>query len=225
MIFEFSRSLFRSYILGRSVKVTEKQFKRIYNNAKTCSKKLDYPMPEIFITQEPTINALTLALKEKSIIVLNSATIDHFEDAEIRFVIGHELGHIQNNHAIYHTVARWLTPQLMLIHRGWMRASEITADRAGMICAGDINSSSKALVKLALGAKRLYKELDIDEYLKQLEELKKGFGRLQEIFMFHPFLPKRVTALKIFSESNIFKKQGLRKEEIDRKVRKLIGIL
>jgi Zn-dependent protease with chaperone function len=159
------------------------------------------------------------------LIVLNSATIDHFKDDELKFVLGHEYGHIQNAHVIYHLMVRWVTFPLSLYLQKWKRYSEITADRAGLICSGNLNSSIKALIKLALGSQKLYENIDVNEYLKQLGELKKTFGRFQEILLPHPFLPKRVEALRIFSKSKVYSKKGKEKKEVDKKVKTMLSVI
>ena len=41
---------------------------------------------------------------DKPVIVLNSALIDLLDEEELRFVIGHELGHAMSGHAVYQTL-------------------------------------------------------------------------------------------------------------------------
>ncbi len=225
---EFSQTMLKGILLGRGVKVTPKQFPTVYRAAKKCADTLDIDVPDVFIVQEPTINALTFSSGKKGIIVLNSAAVDHFSPGELLFVLGHECGHIQNNHVLYHTMARWVALPASFLLRRWLRFSEITADRAGMLCSGSLNDSLRALIKLALGAQKLYKDIDVEEYLKQLEELKISYARLLEFFFFHPLLPKRVESIKLFSQSRIFsedRKNGMAKSELDRRVQKLLGVI
>lgn len=229
LLLEFSHAMLKGVSLGRGVKVTPKQFPALYRAANHCSRTLGIAPPEIFIMQEPTTNALTFSSGDKGIIVLNSATIDHFTPGELLFVLGHECGHIHNNHVLYHTMARWMpVPAVSLLLRQWRRFSEITADRAGLLCCGDVDDALRALIKLALGAQKLYKHINVDEYMRQLEELKGSYARFLEFFLFHPFLPKRVESLKLFSHSRLFttgRRDGISKSELDRRVKKLLGVL
>lgn len=225
---EISRKLLKGILLGRGVKVTAKQFPSVHRAVETCAKRLSISAPDVFIVQEPTLNALTFSSHKRGIIVLNSAAVDHFAPRELLFVIGHECGHIQNNHVLYHTMARWVAFPVAPLLRRWLRFSEITADRAGALACGSLDDSLRALIKLALGAQKLYKDINVDEYMNQLEELKKSYARFLEFFFIHPFLPKRVESIKLFSQSRLFSKQGAKamtKQELDRRVQKLLGVM
>ena len=119
----------------------------------------------------------------------------------------------------------------MLGLRAWSRRAEITCDRAGALCAKDVDVALKALTKLALGSRKLYDELNIDAFLEQHEEAKSSLGRFSEVFATHPWLPKRVLALKTFGESQLYRKHvgagsdGLSMEQVDEKVHGIIKIL
>ncbi len=51
-------------LLGQSVKVSERQFPRIYNLTKRCADTLHIAMPHVFIVNSPVINAATLGTNE-----------------------------------------------------------------------------------------------------------------------------------------------------------------
>ena len=53
----------------------------------------------------------------------------------------------------------------MLALNAWARRAEITCDRAGLICTRDLDASIGCLVKLALGSRKLYSDINLDEYL------------------------------------------------------------
>ena len=144
--------------------------------------------------------------------MLNAALIDHLSEPELLDVIGHECGHIQNNHVVYMTTLhflrhaanvflRWSVKPAVLALNGWARRAEITCDRAGLLCTRDLNVSIDCLVKLALGSRKLYSDVNVDEYLAQLEEMSQGVGQLDELIRTHPYLPKRVAALRLFAET------------------------
>ncbi len=65
---------------------------------------LDMPeVPELYVRQDPTPNAMALG-SDHPFIVLNTGLIDLLDDEELRFVIGHEVGHILSGHAVYQTM-------------------------------------------------------------------------------------------------------------------------
>jgi Zn-dependent protease with chaperone function len=192
-----------------------------------------------------SLNAHTFGTSDEAYIVLNAALIDHLNETELLGVIGHECGHIQNDHAIYLTtlyfltqaggmLLRWGAKPAVLALKAWARRAEITCDRAGLLCTRDVETSVGNLVKLAVGSKKLYSEINVEEYLGQLEE-SRGPGAYTELSSTHPYLPKRVAALRVFAETTYFKSlvkggtdatavAGISKEECDARVAEIIAV-
>ena len=73
-----------------------------------------------------------------------------------------------------------------------------------MLCTSDATVAERALAKLALGSKKLADRVDIDEYVKQMHEGQTGVGRVAEFFRSHPYLPKRLAALKLFAQTHFY---------------------
>jgi Zn-dependent protease with chaperone function len=247
------QSVEKSRMLGTAVKVTGKQFPRIAKLAETCADTLRIPVPTVYVSPNiGSLNAHTFGTAEDPYIVLNAALIDHLSEPELLDVIGHECGHIQNNHVVYMTTLhflkhaanlflRWSVKPAVLALNGWARRAEITCDRAGMICTRDVDVSVGCLVKLAIGSHKLYSEVNIPEYLAQIEESQAGLGRFDELTRTHPYLPKRVAALRLFAETTYFRSllgtgrtvgspaealpAGTSKDECDARVAQLIAVL
>jgi Zn-dependent protease with chaperone function len=231
----------KNELLGHAVKVGPNQFPRVHNLAIRCAKELDIATPTLYIVNSPTLNAATYGTNDDSFILVHSALIDHFSDEELLSVIGHECGHIHNNHVVYLTAmhyltrmaslfVRWIVGPAMLALSGWSRRAEITCDRAGLLCSKNLDTSTRALTKLALGSHKLYAELNMDAFLEQYEEGKEGVGKYAELMANHPWLPKRVMALRAFAESELYRTHaglgagGLAMEEVDKKVHEIIKI-
>ena len=65
---------------------------------------LDLPaVPELFVTQNPLVNAMALG-SDSPFIVITTGMVDLYDAEEIRFAIGHELGHVLSGHAVYRTM-------------------------------------------------------------------------------------------------------------------------
>jgi Zn-dependent protease with chaperone function len=236
------KELLLGTFLGQAVKVGPKQFKRIHDIAEQCASTLSVPVPKIFVLNSPVVNAFTFGTEDESFIVLHAALVDQMDERELRFVIGHETGHIQNKHVVYGTAMTILTqgilgaflgvlaePALIAL-RTWFRRAEITCDRAGLLCSKDLDAGVSSFMKLAIGSKRLYEEMDVEAYLAQLEEGKQSVGRFSEFFSTHPFLPKRIQALRTFAESELYRKHmgqdgGISIEEVDERTSKIIAIV
>jgi Zn-dependent protease with chaperone function len=247
------QSVEKARMLGTSVKVTGKQFPRIAKLAETCAETLRIPVPTLYVSPNiGSLNAHTFGTAEDPYIVINAALIDHLSEPELLDVIGHECGHIQNNHVVYMTTLhflkhaanmflRWSVKPAVMALNGWARRAEITCDRAGLICTRDLDVSIGCLVKLAIGSQKLYSEINIPEYLTQLEEAQAGLGRFDELMRTHPYLPKRVAALRLFAETTYFRSlvgtgrsagapvealpSGTSKDECDARVAELISVL
>jgi Zn-dependent protease with chaperone function len=129
---------------------------------------------------------------------------------------------------------RWTVKPAVLALNAWARRAEITCDRTGLICTRSLDVSVAALVKLALGSRKLYSDINMDAYLAQLDEAARGPGRFDELFHTHPYLPKRVAALRLFASTAYFRSMvgeasdgpsGISKEECDARVAELLAII
>jgi Zn-dependent protease with chaperone function len=233
------KQLGKHQLLGHAVKVSDRQFPRIYRITKQACDTLQIAMPQVFIVNQPTFNAGTLGTNEDSFIMVHSALVDQYSDQELLTVIGHECGHIHNSHVAYLTALHYLTymagmflpwilqPALVAL-RTWSRRAEITCDRAGMLVAKDQAAAERAITKLAVGSRKLYEEFNLDAFLEQHEEGSQGIGKYMEVFATHPWLPKRVLAMRAFGDSQLYHKSigkpavGLTMSEVDSRVAALL---
>jgi len=243
----FWQTVEKSRMLGTAVKVTEKQFPKLHALAQRCADTLQIAAPTLYVSPNiGALNAHTFGTTDDAYIVLNAALVDHLSELELLDVIGHECGHIQNDHAIYMTtlyflshmggtLLQWGARPDVLALKAWARRAEITCDRTGLLCTRDLDASIGCLVKLALGSKKLYSEINLDEYLRQLEETR-GPGRLDELNRSHPYLPKRVAALRQFAKTTYYQSvikgprdsspvSGISKEACDAEVAKILAVL
>jgi Zn-dependent protease with chaperone function len=235
------KDVLKNQFLGMTTRVGPRQLPRLYRLVQQCAEALDVPVPAVYIKNDPTINAFTFGTDEDAFIVIHSALVDHFDEQELKFVIGHETGHIQNKHVVYKTVLhlmtrtaavflKWVVPPAEVALHAWARRAEITCDRAGLLCTHDLSVATRSFAKMACGSQKLYGELDVEGLLEQLEEGRQGVGRFTEAFASHPYIPKRIEALKVFSESALFREAagigrgGLSMEEVDRRTSDIIQI-
>jgi Zn-dependent protease with chaperone function len=177
------RSL-RLVFLASSVRVTEDQFPDLYQMLRDGAYILDLPtLPEMFVTQDPTVQAMAIGV-DKPFIVLTSGLVELLDEAEIRWVIGHELGHVLSGHTVYRTMLYYLVnlaARFALVSFAWIglraviwgleewyRKSELSCDRAGLLATQDVEAARRALMKMAGG--RRMAELSHDEFHRQARE-------------------------------------------------------
>ncbi|MCO5974751.1 M48 family metallopeptidase [Actinoallomurus soli] len=180
----FSERAIRLMFLGGTVRAGERQYRHIHDIVRDSAYILDLPkVPEVYVTQDPAPNAMTIGV-DNPFIVLNTGLIDLLDDEELRFVIGHEVGHVLSGHAVYRTMAMILTnlgariawlplgniaiAAILMGLNEWQRKSELSADRAGLLAGQDVEAGKRALMKLAGGAR--LSEMDGEAFLEQARE-------------------------------------------------------
>ena len=211
-IVRVQRDAVKASFLGSGVRVNSEQFPKIHKIATECAATLGIPTPEIFIHQKIEINAGTIGTNEDAVIILNNGLVDQLDENELRFVIGHECGHIQNGHVTYgfmaylftgilRSIIGFLATPLVLALSHWQRQAEITCDRASLICCKDLDKAKYSLVKSALGSKELFKQINMDEYMTQLDDMRQNAGRFYEFLHSHPHIVKRVKSMEIYEKT------------------------
>jgi Zn-dependent protease with chaperone function len=180
----FSERGIRLMFLGGTVRAGESQYRHIHDMVRDSAYILDLPeVPEVYVTQDPVPNAMTIGV-DHPFIVLNSGLIELLDDEELRFVVGHEVGHVLSGHAVYRTMAMILTglgarlawlplgnvaiAAILMGLNEWQRKSELSADRAGLLAGQDVEAGKRALMKLAGGAR--LSEMDGEAFLEQARE-------------------------------------------------------
>jgi Zn-dependent protease with chaperone function len=180
----FNERALRLSFLAGAVKVSERQFPHIHALVRDGAYILDLPdIPDCFVIQSPIVNAMAIG-KDRPFVVLTTGLVNLHDEEELRFVVGHELGHILSGHAVYRTMlliliqlaARiaWM-PIGYLGLRGiiwgleeWFRKSELSCDRAGLLAGQDVDAARRALMKLAGGP--YLSELNPDAFREQAHE-------------------------------------------------------
>jgi hypothetical protein len=110
----------------------------------------------------------------------------------------------------------------------WHRAAEITADRAGLLCCGDVEAAGTALLRQSLGRTP---NIDLATYLEQLKGSRGAPGRWTELLADQPFTHKRVEAMTMFARSEVWAEltgahvpDPLPRAELERRTRMLLGV-
>ncbi len=146
--------------------------------------------PEVYSQQDYYINAYTTGCQNDSFIVLSSGAADKLNDDELKFVIGHESGHIKSGHVLYHLASAYLGQAASLIPgvgplavssmiaalRYWNRMSEFTADRAGLLACQNLDASLSAIMKMSGLPERYYQSASVEGFKQQAKEFEDKYG-------------------------------------------------
>ena len=208
--------MMRAKLLAGGTWVNQRNNARVDRLAKACAKvlALDY-LPEICILESPKMNAFTIGRRDKPMIVLFSTLVDYSSDGELAAVIGHEMGHVKNEHQPYHTLAYLISRGITMLGslsilsipidlmlRSWYRYSEITADRASLIVTGNLDLVGRVQVKLALGLRDLPEHVSIREILEEEKKLEDtAISQFTQLWTLHPFTAKRIQQLGEFAKT------------------------
>ena len=206
----------RLLYLASGARVGPRQFSDLDALLQECVDVLDAPeKPEFFVTQSPIANAFTIGM-DQPFIVITSGLYDLMTHDEMRFVVGHELGHALSGHAVYRTmmmhllrlagsvgfmpIGGWALRAIVAALLEWQRKAELSGDRAGLLCCQDLDTAIRVEMKLA-GGNRLDK-LDSQAFLAQAREYEKSGDMRDGVFKLlnlelqtHPFSVLRAAAL------------------------------
>jgi Zn-dependent protease with chaperone function len=192
--------------VGNAVRVGANQFPELAVQIARAAEVVRVPPVQVFVHQEDKINAYAFGWDSPQAVVLTSGAVEHLDDDEIRFVVGHEMGHIAMGHTRLTSLIGGMlgapnipviSTLLMPIFLWWSRSAEYSADRAGLIACGDLDQSASALVKLLVGPK-LAAQVDIEEIIAQSQELNQPRDNLGELSALHPYLVHRIRKLVQF---------------------------
>ncbi|MFI1284203.1 M48 family metallopeptidase [Streptomyces sp. NPDC020858] len=174
--------------LASAVRTSDRQFARIHCTVREAARILDFDRPpEVYVQQSHVVNAFTIGMNQP-FVVLTTALVDLMDADELTFVIGHELGHALSGHSVYRTIAFYLVRAgalmtslplagigLQAVHAAlgeWMRKSELSCDRAGLLVTQDRDACLRALMKLAGGSH--LEEMSVEEFLRQAAEFERA---------------------------------------------------
>ncbi|MEO8552055.1 MAG: M48 family metallopeptidase [Kofleriaceae bacterium] len=232
----------RTELLGTAVKVSDTQFPRVWEAAKKAAGMLNVRLPAIFAAPSSSIKVKVLGTEDSPHLIVNLELAEKLEDYELIAAIAHELAHIQNGHILYATAlhylntsaaffVRWVVQPAIMTLQAWSRRAEVTCDRASLIAVRDVDKTLGAMVKLELGLDK-GSAFNAEEYLRSLPEVKKSIGRYAELFRSHPYVPKRVQALRLFADSALYAQLTgqdltgkLSLPDVDKEVGKLISVI
>lgn len=214
----------RRSLLAEAIRLNRRMAPQVAEALADCRELLGVTTPiEVFLEPKPTYSAFVSKGRTGPIVLgLSSRLLEEFSPAELRFVIGHELGHALYDHfgipmpvtATIEDVGGTLVSrpvQLKLFV--WCRAAEVSADRAGVLCAGDTEVAATAFFKMSSGLSRPVIKTDLEAFASQIESLASAPSAAHEVrddddtldcFSTHPYTPVRVRALLAFGRSTAF---------------------
>ena len=202
------RNFIKRHLLGSAVKITAALIPELYQLYQTCLNLVGEGLQgDLYVQQQSDYNAWVSAAEKRFDIVLASGIVNDFRKEEIAFVIGHELGHVLFEHnkipvnfILAESDRYTLSYELANLLFQWSRATEISADRIGLLCSGSLASAARAFFKTSSGL-LLDREEEIIRSLRhqydEIATLSKSSGLGRESFYTHPLIPIRFKSLEL----------------------------
>jgi hypothetical protein len=165
---------------------------------------------------------MTIGMDEP-LIVLTTGAVELMDHETLRFVIGHEMGHVLSGHAVYRTMLiRLINLQLSLSWtpvsafgiratvKEWFRMAELSGDRAGLLCGQDPAVALRSHILTAGGFDPA--KVDIPAFLRQaseyesVEDVCDSFLKLRNVEgMSHPLAVVRAAQLQKWAASEEYR--------------------
>ena len=204
----------RSNMEGHCLKVQQDLLPDFHALCQEVKSKLGFDEPvDFYITGDSTVNAFSLAAEDEGephIVNVNSGLFDLMSEDELRFVIGHELGHLINQDTALSRLIHFVFPpdsnvpvSLQYKIRLHDQLAELVADRYGYMATGNLDVCVTAFFKMASGLDLAKMNVSIDALIadntRRLEYFLKDRGTSRSS---HPVNPIRVQALNLFANAN-----------------------
>ena len=186
----------RQTILGNSLHVEYSDYAWLRDWANMVAADLAMPRVEMFVTQDPMMNAYAFGFARPYCIVLNSGSIRYLTQDELKVIVIHEMAHIKYGHtAAMVYLQPFMTMPFIAVFTSWLagfwnRRSELTSDRLALMYTEKPELVKSALIKIHVGP-------DVAKSMNQTARdwlqynAERPMNRLAQTFSSHPFLVRR----------------------------------
>ncbi|MBM3342972.1 MAG: hypothetical protein FJY56_12795 [Betaproteobacteria bacterium] len=230
----------RRQLLGTALRLAPAMAPDVHAIMESCRATLQITAPvETYVYPAPVFNAAAVRPERGLLLVmLSSSLLEAFDAPELKFVVGHELGHHLFEHHRIPTGALLggqnpISAELALQLFAWQRYAEISCDRAGMACAGGFKPAAHSLFKLASGLRGGRVNILIDQFVAQagdlreesLREAKADAPARADWFTTHPFSPLRLRAAELYSKSAQMAPGGTGMDQLEDEVQALMSLM
>ena len=195
----------RQQMLGNSLQVEYSDYAWLRDWANIVAADLAMPRVEVYITQDPMINAYAFGFVRPYCIVLNSGSIRYLTKEELKVIVVHEMAHIKYGHtvALLYLQPFMAVPLVGIVSQWlagfWSRRAELTADRLALMYMEDSELVKSALIKVHVGP-------DVAKGMNQTARdwlqynAERPMNRLSQTFSTHPYLVRRLSHIDRYKE-------------------------
>lgn len=156
-------NIYKGENLAMMVKVDNTYMRELYDDLEALSSIVGIDTPELYIYNDPVMNAFTFG-ETNPFICVSSSLIEKMDRVERMAILAHECGHILCKHVLYGSVVETLrmlgedfgiigftlSGPIRLALQYWSRRSEYSADRCAAAIVGE-RFFQQTMLKLTLG--------------------------------------------------------------------------
>lgn len=227
----FNEKQFYLQNMSTNLLLGETQLPQYYHMLPPICEKLGIEVPELYLSLDGTPNAYTFG-DTKPFIVITSGLLEKMPPDTIPAVLAHECGHIACQHSLYRSMGQiilneavdilsiWGLAELAAIPLQialsyWMRCSELSADRAAVLCCGESAPMINTCMAFTGLCKSIQGQTDVGAFLAQAEKYRemlqdnkwdKTTEFLHNAYRSHPLNAVRALECKEWAESEDFQK-------------------
>ncbi len=199
-------SLTRGRLLGSSIRARREEFPLVADTVERLARRLGIAPPLVFISNDYFVPVNSVGLGEPYALVISSQYLQLFGPDELAFMIGRELGHIAGGNtrllSLINATGR-SNPIIASLFGAWIRQTEYSADRAGLLCA-PIEAAVKAIAISTFHASGRHVEAAV--LADQRRDIESDLTlRLGELTGMMPYAVNRVRALETFVASDTYR--------------------
>ena len=199
--------LFLAILLGHTIKVGPTQYPQLHGLVNDASDVLGIDTPTIFVMQGHGLFEAFVARKfsRRGILIITSNLLDdlteHGSSRELMFFIGRQLGLIATGYFRYWTIKHTIGQFSTFFYWAWQRRSHLTADRLGLLVAGELYAAEQALLIITAGS-GIAANTNFQALKEQRSELLDRFWAwIQLGFSGYPYMIDRLILLREFAYS------------------------
>ena len=202
-------------VIRRAYRIRKTSPPDLRNLVGTCLGRIQPGEVQVYVATNRQVNAYTFGISDPKVIVLYSSLFDLMDADELKFILGHEMGHVSLGHTWLNSLVGGLAGipasygVSMILNGGfrwWNRACEFSADRAGLLACNNPDKAISALVKLATG-KPIASQ---DAMVRALQLIKTKdddiINKVDELLSTHPLIARRIETLRRYISSSQYKK-------------------
>lgn len=192
----FGERSLRLLHLADAIRVSHRQYPALNQLLVEACATLDIEeIPELYVVRDPVASAMTLGM-DHPFIVLNTGLLELLDADGLRFILGHELGHVLSGHAVYRTMLlslvrisqniSWIPlgalplRVIVMALQEWFRKSELSCDRAALLVGQDADAALR--VHAAMAGSTDPDAMDVSGFLDQAREYDRG-GDIRDSFL------------------------------------------